>query len=210
MEKGVGRKSVASDGHTTDAVYSLQAGKTVDILRCAAESTDLLPPSALPRSLRSLRLSQPSRPTAGRLPAVAGHRAAVVIKGDVVSGVVVVRVFCQRVRHSPIRCCAIGSLIPYQMIERKVSTLPIGVTAIGDLESNDDSRLRRNSAFVGCEGRCGAFVVGHSLRPTASVRCEYGNVVSCGRQVGLRPRYPPCWGQYAPRGRLRRRRRAGQ
>lgn len=56
---GVGRKSVASDGHTTDLVHWLQAGKTVDILRCAAESTDLLPPSALPRSLRSLRLSPP-------------------------------------------------------------------------------------------------------------------------------------------------------
>ena len=75
---GVGRKSVASDGHTTDPFHSLQAGKTVDILRCAAESTDLLPPSALPRSLRSLRLFPPARPAAGRLPAAAGHSAAVV------------------------------------------------------------------------------------------------------------------------------------
>ena len=165
----------------TDPVHWLQAGKTVDILRCAAESTDLLPPSALPRSLRSLRLSPPSRPAGCRLPAAAGHRAAVIIKGDVVSGVVVVRVFCQRVCHSPMRCCAIGGLIPYQMVERLVAALPIGVTAIGDFESFDDSRLRRNFAFVGCEGRCGAFVVGHSLRPTASVQCEYGNVVSCGR-----------------------------
>ena len=78
MGSGVGRKSAASSGHTTDLVHWLQAGKTVDILRCAAESTDLLPPSALPRSLRSLRLSPPSRPAAGRLPAAAGHRAAVV------------------------------------------------------------------------------------------------------------------------------------
>lgn len=70
----------------------LQADKTVDILRCAAESTDLLPPSALPRQqayllpsfstpgLRpppfqgdlaafgsgSLRLSPPSRPAGCR------------------------------------------------------------------------------------------------------------------------------------------------
>ena len=42
-------------------------------------STDLLPPSALPRSLRSLRLFPPARPAAGRLPAGAGHLAAVVV-----------------------------------------------------------------------------------------------------------------------------------
>ena len=54
---GVGRKSATSGGLTTDLVYWLQAGKTVDILRCAAKSTDLLPPSALPRLLRSLRLA---------------------------------------------------------------------------------------------------------------------------------------------------------
>ena len=46
---GVGRKSATSVGHTTDPFNSLQAGKTVDISRCASESTDLLPPSALPR-----------------------------------------------------------------------------------------------------------------------------------------------------------------
>ena len=58
-ESGVGRKSATSVGLTTDPFNSLQAGKTVDILRYAAESTDLLPPSALPRLLRSLRLSRP-------------------------------------------------------------------------------------------------------------------------------------------------------
>ena len=78
-ESGVGRKSATSVGLTTDLVHWLQAGKTVDISRCASESTDLLPPSALPRLLRSLRLSPPSRPAAGRLPADAGHRAAVVV-----------------------------------------------------------------------------------------------------------------------------------
>ena len=76
---GVGRKSATSVGLTTDLVYWLQAGKTVDISRYASESTDLLPPSALPRLLRSLRLFPPSRPAAGRLPAAAGHRAAVVV-----------------------------------------------------------------------------------------------------------------------------------
>ena len=60
-EIGVGRKSATSIGLTTDPFNSLQAGKTVDILRCAAESTDLLPPSALPRLLCSLRLCPPAR-----------------------------------------------------------------------------------------------------------------------------------------------------
>ena len=46
-------------------------------------STDLLPPSALPLSLRSLRLFTPARHAAGRLPAGAGHRAAVAISAPV-------------------------------------------------------------------------------------------------------------------------------
>ena len=60
-EIGVGRKSATSVDLTTDLIHWLQAGKTVDISRCASESTDLLPPSALPRSLRSLRLCPPAR-----------------------------------------------------------------------------------------------------------------------------------------------------
>ena len=55
LQSGVGRKSATSVGLTTDPFHWLQAGKTVDILRCTAESTDLLQPSALPRPLRSLR-----------------------------------------------------------------------------------------------------------------------------------------------------------
>ena len=78
-KSGVGRKSATSVGLTTDLVHWLQAGKTVAVVRCAPSSTDLLPPSALPRSLRSLRLFPPSRPATGRLPASACHRAAVMI-----------------------------------------------------------------------------------------------------------------------------------
>ena len=73
---GVGEQSLLPQVQFTDPFHWLQAGKTVDILRCAAESTDLLPPSALPRSLRSLRLSPPSRPAAGQLAAAAAHCAA--------------------------------------------------------------------------------------------------------------------------------------
>ncbi len=110
----------------TDPSHWLQAGKTVDILRCAAESTDLLPPSALPRqqayllpgiSTPGLRpppfrgtllppaavacgyahppgdagcgdfvtFAMAALPVAGRLPAGAGHRAAVV-DCDVIAG----------------------------------------------------------------------------------------------------------------------------
>ena len=82
---GVGRKSATSVGHTTDPVHSLQTVKTVDISRCASEINRLSSPSALPRSLRSLRLFPPARPAEGRLPAAAGHRAAVV-DGDAIDG----------------------------------------------------------------------------------------------------------------------------
>ena len=80
---GVGEQSLLSQVQLTDLVHWLQAGKTVDILRCATESTDLLPPSALLRPLRGLQLFPPSRPAAGRLPAAAGHRAAVVDVDDI-------------------------------------------------------------------------------------------------------------------------------
>lgn len=116
----------------------------------------------------------------GRVTA-AGHRAAVVIKDVVVSGSSVLRLSCQRERGYPICGGSAYALIPYQKTSRLSPLSSTGITAIGDFESFDDSRLRRNSASVGCEGQCGASVVGHSLRPTASVQCEYGNAVSCGR-----------------------------
>ena len=82
---GVGQQSLLPQVQLTDPSHWLQAGKTVDILRCATESPDLLPPSALPRLLRSLRLFPPARPAAGRPPAAAGHRSAVV-DGDAIDG----------------------------------------------------------------------------------------------------------------------------
>ena len=56
---GVGRKSATSVGLTTDLIHWLQADKTVDISRCASESTDLLPPSALLRPRCGLQLPRP-------------------------------------------------------------------------------------------------------------------------------------------------------
>ena len=51
--------SAASVGHTTDAVYKLQSGKTVDVSRRASESTDLLPPEALLRPRCGLQRPRP-------------------------------------------------------------------------------------------------------------------------------------------------------
>ena len=65
----------------------------------------------------------------------------------------------------------IGVHLPYiKTTERSLSIYSIG--DIEDLETFDYSRLRRNFASVVCEGQCKAFVVEHSLRPTASVQCE--------------------------------------
>lgn len=63
------------------------------------------------------------RPASGRLPVGSGHCAAGSVCDDSAAGGCRLRVFCQRGCHSPIRCCAIGGLIPYQMIERLVPTL---------------------------------------------------------------------------------------
>ena len=82
------------------------------------------------------------------------------------------------------------------------------IGAIEDLETFDDSRLRRNFASVICEGRCKASVVEHSLRPTASVQCKGDKAVSCGRKAATRASFPSCWGYMAHQCRWSRHRRA--
>ena len=109
-------------------------------------STDLLPPSVLPRSLRSLRLFPPARPAAGRLPAAAGHRAAVMIlrihrdnSADSVG-------YHQSERRWILDgLTPIGVTLPY--IKTKECSLSIySIGAIEDLETLDYSHLRRNFA----------------------------------------------------------------
>jgi hypothetical protein len=109
-----------------------------------SSSTDLLPPSALPRSLRSLRLFPPARPAAGRLPAGAGHRAAVVVlrihRGNSANSI-----GCHQSERRWVLGCltAIGVSIPYlKTRERYPSIYSIG--AIEDLETFDYSPLRGN------------------------------------------------------------------
>ena len=132
-------------------------------------STDLLQPSALPRSLRSLRLFPPARPAAGRLPAGAGHRAAVVVlrihRGNSADSI-----GCHQSERRWVLGCltAIGVSLPYIKTSER-HTFIFHISAIEYLDTFDYSRLRRNLASVVCEGQCKAFVVEHSLRPTASV-----------------------------------------
>ena len=171
-------------------------------------STDLLPPSALPRSLRSLRLYPHSRPAAVRLPADAGHRAAAVVlrihrdnSADSVG--------CHQSERRWLldSLTTIGVPLPYiKTTERNLSVYSIG--AIEDLETFDYSSLRRNFASVIYEGRCKASVVEHSLRPTASVQCEGDKAVSCGRKAATRASFPPCWCYMAHQCRRSRHRRA--
>ena len=147
-------------------------------------------------------------PVAGRLPAGAGHRAAVVV----------LRIHCGSYEDS-VGChqserrwlldglTPIGVPLPYiKTTERSLSIYSIG--AIEDLETFDYSRLRRNFASVICEGQCKAFVVGHSLRPTASVQCEGDKAVSFGRKAAQRASFPPCWVYHAHQCRRSRHRRA--
>ena len=77
----------------------------------------------------------------------------------------------------------IRAYIPYAIQHDTYPSIG-GIGAIGDFETFDDSRLRRNFASVVCEGQCKPSVVEHSLRATASVRCEGDNAVSFGRFVG--------------------------
>ena len=96
--------------------------------------------------------------------------------------------------------------LPYiKTTERSISIYCIGASE--DLETFYYSRLRRNFASVVCEGQCKAFIVGHSLRPTASVQCKGDNAVSCGRKAVQRASFPPCWSYMAHQCRRRRHRR---
>ena len=63
----------------TDPFTSLQAGKTVDISRCASEINRLASAFRTASVASPLRLTLPTRPAAGRLAAAAAHRAAVVV-----------------------------------------------------------------------------------------------------------------------------------
>ena len=62
--------------------------------------------------------------------------------------------------------------------------LSIGIITIGEFETFDYSRLRRNFASVVCGGQCKPSVVEHSLRAGPFVQCEGTKAVSCGRFVG--------------------------
>ena len=199
-KSGVGRKSDTSDGLTTDLVHWLQAGKTVAVVRFA---------SKFHRLASAFRTdSVATLPATGRLPASACHRAAVVI----------LRIHRSNSEdsvglHQSERQWLLDGLTPIgvplsyiKTTERSLSIYSIG--AIEDLETFDYSRLRRNFASVICEGQCKAFVVGHSLRPTASVQCEGDKAVSFGRKAAQRASFPPCWVYHAHQCRRSRHRRA--
>ena len=139
-------------------------------------STDLLPPSALPRSLRSLRLFPPARPAAGRLPAGAGHRAAVVVllnhrdnSTDSVG--------CHQSERRWLLdgLTPIGVHLPYiKTTERSLSIYSIG--AIEDLETFDYSPLRGNFGPTSAAG---------SARPSLS-STHYGLQRQCSARVTRR------------------------
>lgn len=107
-------------------------------------STDLLPPSALPRSLRSLRLFPPARPAAGRLPAGAGHRAAVVVF-RIHCGNSADSIGCHQSERQWVLGCltAIGVSIPYLKTRERYPSI-YSIDAIEDLETFDYSPLRGN------------------------------------------------------------------
>ena len=139
-------------------------------------STDLLPPSALPRSLRSLRLFPPARPAAGRLPAGAGHLAAVVV----------LRIHRDNSAdswglHQSERQRVLGyltsirvTLLYIKTTERSLSIYSIG--AIEDLETFDYSPLRGNFGPTSAAG---------SARPSLS-STHYGLQRQCSAKVTRR------------------------
>ena len=225
-ESGVGRKSATSVGLTTDLVHWLQAGKTVDISRCASESTDLLPafrtasaasqPAAMPtRPVMPAAVTSSPSPWSPS-PWLIDYRLTPVIVLPLLMLMLVV------LMAMAVILCACSSrcvgILPYVILVLVLLAvfyyIGISHTAIivlyGIMRLFIIPALRRNFASVVCGGQCKPFVVGHSLRATAASRCEGRKMVSCGRQVGLRPRYPPCWVYYAPLCRQSRHRRAGQ
>lgn len=140
---GVGRKAATSVGLTTDLVHWLQAGKTVAIVRFASK-IHRLASAFRTASVRSLRLFPPARPAAGRLPAGAGHRAAVVVF-RIHCGNSADSIGCHQSERRWVLGCltAIGVSIPYHKTrERSLSIYSIG--AIEDLETFDYSPLRGN------------------------------------------------------------------
>ena len=168
MEKGVGRKSVASDGHTTDAVYSLQAGKTVDISRQAAVSTDLLSAFSTASATLWPAAAPPTRPAAGRLAAVAAHRATGedVDAGNIAEGTeYAAYVPYQESGDIAIHCigtCTIGVILLYG---RKTCCF---YSAIREIETIDDSRLTAR------------FSVSGMRRPVQALRCR---ALTTGRNI---------------------------
>ena len=161
LQSGVGRKSATSVGLTTDLVHWLQAGKTVAVVRFASKI------HRLASAFRTASVA--SLPAAGRLPAGAGHRAAVVVlrihRGNSADSI-----GCHQSERRWVLGCltAIGVSLPYIKTSER-HTFIFHISAIEYLDTFDYSRLRRNLASVVCEGQCKAFVVEHSLRPTASV-----------------------------------------
>lgn len=209
-KSGVGQQPAASVSQLTELVHWLQAGKTVDISRCASESTDLLPPSALLRPHSRPAAFPPSRPAAGRLPAAAGHRAAVVFidasAGDT-SGGSSNQQQCQReCSYLPIGVIAIYR----DKSQYRHSTIYGCYSAIGSFETFDYSRLRRNFAFYQREGQCKASVV-HSHSGLNHLCCgSRGRKADSSGLCTGKPAQKPCWGYYAPRCRQSRHRRAGK
>ena len=96
-------------------------------------------------------------------------------------------------------------IIPrFAEIKTKRSFLPCGSAKQASLFCSHS--LRQFWAYQ--RGRqCKAFVVEHSLRPTASVQCEGDKAVSCGRKDATRASFPPCWVYYAHQCRRSRHRR---
>lgn len=135
-------------------------------------STDLLPPSALPRSLRSLRLFPPARPAAGRLPAGAGHRAAVMVlriyRGCYEDSMELHQSERRRVCG---HLTAVGVSLPnIKTIVRHPSIYSIG--DIKNLETFNYSRLRRNF---------GPTYASHSASPSLS-STHYGRDQLCSAE----------------------------